>query len=102
MEAPAPVHHIEIIDGNAIITRRHLKAEVVAAMVVYAGATIDETMAYYELTRSEVHAALTYYYDNKEAIDRGFAEAEAYVRAHGTDIKDKIAELQARMKAMND
>lgn len=88
--------------GKAILTRRHLKAEIVAAIIVYTGATIDETMAYYDLTRSEVHAALTYYYDNKEVIDRGFAEAETYVRTYGTDIKDKIAELQARMKARDD
>jgi uncharacterized protein (DUF433 family) len=85
---PAPVSHIEIRNDKAIISRRNLKAAIVAAMVVKTGATIDETMAYYELTRSEVHAALAYYYDHEEIIEQSFREAEQYVTANGISADD--------------
>jgi len=39
------------------------------------GASIEEVMEQYSLTRSEVHAVMAYYYDHKEAIDAYF-EAE--------------------------
>ncbi len=95
-----PVQHIEIIDGKACILSkgRRLKAKLIAAMVVKAGASIEETMEYYDLTYAEVHAALTYYYDNQEAIETSFKDAETYVREMGTSLDELIVRLQARQK----
>jgi len=90
------INHIEIVDGKAILSRRQLKAEIVAAMVVKAGATIEETMEEYELTRAEVHAALTYYYDNEEAIEESFRSAENYARRVGTAADEHVETIKAR------
>jgi uncharacterized protein (DUF433 family) len=99
----APVNHIEIIDGKACIISngRRLKAKLVAAMVVKAGASIEETMEHYELTRAEVHAALAYYYDNQETFEQSFREAEEYVRKQGISSNDLMAKLRARLETNN-
>jgi hypothetical protein len=64
-------------------------------MVVKAGATIEETMEQYGLTRAEVHAALTYYYENQETIEQSFREAETYAREIGISSDN----LKARMRS---
>ncbi len=92
----APISHIEIVNGQAMIQGKNLKAKLVAAMVVKAGANIDETMEQYDLSRSEVHAALAYYYDHQEAIEQSFREAETYVKQVGISADEHIAQLRAR------
>lgn len=96
--APAPIQHIEMLNGHAMIAGRHLKAKVVAGMVVRSGRDIEEVMRYYDLTRAEVHAALVYYYDNQDWIERELAETEAYVKQHGRDIAEVNAMLRARLE----
>jgi uncharacterized protein (DUF433 family) len=91
------VNHIEIKDGRAVIAGRNLKADMVGAAVVKWGATIEEAMEQYELSRAEVHAALAYYYDNEEAIEQAFREADEYVRRVGVSAEEKIAEMRARL-----
>lgn len=93
----APVQHVEIIDGKALIRRRY-KAKLVAGMVVKAGATVEETMEQYGLSRAEVHAALAYYYDNQEAIERSFVEAETYAREVGISSSDLKAKMRAQQQ----
>lgn len=94
----APVNHVQIINGKAciILNGRRLKAKVIAAMVIKSGASIEETMAYHELTRSEVHAALAYYYDNQEAIEQSFREAEEYLQKVGISSDELKATIRAR------
>jgi hypothetical protein len=43
------------------------------------GWSIDEICAEYELTLAEVHAALAYYFDHQEEIDRRIDADEAFV-----------------------
>lgn len=72
----APINHIEIRDGQARVAGRNLKVKMVISRLFHgAGASIEDVMAQYELTRSEVHAIIAYYYDHKAAIDAYF-EAE--------------------------
>lgn len=91
-----PEQHIEIIDGQAVIKGRRLKAKLIASLHTKAGASIDEVMDQYDLSRSQVYAALAYYYDNLEAIERSFADAEAYVRDMGISAGDLKTKLRAR------
>jgi uncharacterized protein (DUF433 family) len=71
-----PVSHIEIRDGQARIAGRNLKVKMVISRLFHGtGASIEEVMEQYSLTRSEVHAVIAYYYDHKDAIDAHF-EAE--------------------------
>jgi uncharacterized protein (DUF433 family) len=91
----APISHIEIINGKAMVGGRY-KAKLVAAMIVKAGASIDEAMEHYGLTRAEIHAALAYYFDNQRAVEQSFRDAEAYARDIGISADDLVQELRAR------
>jgi hypothetical protein len=73
-----------------------------AAMVVKAGVSVEETMKQYELTRAEVHAALAYYYDNQEAIEQSFREAETFVREVGITADDLINRMRTRLGQKQD
>ena len=88
-----PIQHIEIRDGQAVIKGRRLKAKLIGSLHVKANASIEEVMEQYDLTRSEVYAALAYYYDNQDAIERAFQEAEDYAKEVGIAsdaLKDKL------------
>lgn len=45
------------------------------------GKSVDEICSEYELTLSEVYAALAYYFDHREAMDSGMANAETFAQA---------------------
>jgi uncharacterized protein (DUF433 family) len=93
---PEPVQHIEIVDGEALIAGRNLKAKLVAALYVKTGTSIDEVMAYYDLSRAQVHAALAYYDDHEDTIEQSFANAETYVREVGISADALIERLRTR------
>ncbi len=61
--------YLEFHDGAVRFAGTNLKAEYVARMHVEGGDTIDDVMAHYDLTRAEVHAALTYFHENRDALD---------------------------------
>jgi uncharacterized protein (DUF433 family) len=76
-----PVYHIEIRDGQARISGRNLKVKMVISRLIHGtGATIEEVMEQYNLSRAEVHAVLSYYYDHKAEIDRYFEQEERFAR----------------------
>jgi uncharacterized protein with von Willebrand factor type A (vWA) domain len=76
--------------------KEHLKAEMVARMVVDGDATIQQTMDHYGLSEAEVHAALTYYYDNRLELDRVHDAILAEIRANATTLQSFKARLAAR------
>ncbi len=77
-----PVAHIELRDGQARIAGRQLKVKMVISRLIHGtGATIDEVMEQYSLSRAEVYAVLAYYFDHKEAIDRFFEEEDRVAAA---------------------
>lgn len=75
------INHIRI-DNNVAYVAGHgyLKAEMVARMHTDEGCAIAHVMEHYQLSAAEVHACLTYYYDNQEVLD-----------AEETTIRDEIA-----------
>lgn len=100
--APTPIQHIEIRDTKAYIAGTGLKPEIVASGHVKAGMTVAETAEHYEIPLAYVYAALTYYYDHQEAIERFFAETDAYLREHATPIEELKAKLRARQQGKPD
>ncbi len=97
MHQPTIKHYIEFRDGHARIEGRNLKAERVARMHVNAGASIEEVMAHYDLSRAEVHAALAYYYGNQQALDQDYQEAlQAGDEAGAKTFEERKAEIEAR------
>jgi uncharacterized protein (DUF433 family) len=83
----APINHIEIVDGRAMIKDKRVKVRMVISMLVRAGAPIEEVMEQYLLTPAEVHAALAYYHDHKEAIAQSFREGEELLETKATSIE---------------
>jgi uncharacterized protein (DUF433 family) len=95
--------HIEIREDQARFKNRNLKVEPVARMHVNGGASIEEVMEHYGLTRSEVYAALTYFYDNQKALDARYEDAlEIGRKAGARDFADLRAEIEARRRDQQD
>ncbi|MEQ8672510.1 MAG: DUF433 domain-containing protein [Aggregatilineales bacterium] len=90
------VNHIEIRDGTAYIVGRAVKAKMVARAYIDGENTFEEIMAQYTLMPSEVHAALAYYYDNKDALDAEYQENLDYIKRHGTSLDKLKAKIAAR------
>lgn len=89
------VSHIIMKDGEARIEgKEHIKAEMVARMYVDGDYSIEDVMAQYDLTASEVHAALAYYYDNQSQLDAAHQQALAEIRENAMTLakfKQKLA-----------
>ena len=67
------VQHIVFVDNYARIAGTMYKAVIVARMHAVAGQSIETVMEHYKLSRGQVHAALAYYYDNREELDTRLA-----------------------------
>ncbi len=97
------ITHIEMTPGvrggRPRIKGRRITVEDVAIMHLHLGQSVEEIAAKYDLSLSEVHAALTYYYDNREQIDQQIADDEAVFEAFK---RDNPSALQARLKALRD
>jgi uncharacterized protein (DUF433 family) len=98
----APINHIEIRDGQPMIRGRRVKVRMVASMHIHAGAPIEEVMEQYNISEAEVYAALAYYYDNREAFEAEFREAEKLLKEIGTPIEEAIARIKARSQKKNE
>ena len=92
-----PREHIEIREGQAHIVGRHVKVKMVISRLVHGtGATVEEVMEQYNLSRAEVLACLTYYYDYQEAIERHFEEQENALHTAAVPLDEIIARLRQR------
>jgi uncharacterized protein (DUF433 family) len=93
------VSHIVIKDEQARIEgKEHLKAEMVARMYIDGAATIEEVIAHYGLTAAEVHAAITYYYDNQAELDSAYEGVLTEIRENAMTIEKFKAKIAARDK----
>lgn len=91
------INHIEMRDGKAyVVGRGHLKAEMVARMVIDGDYSVEETMAHYDLSAGEVHAALAYYYDNRIELDARRAGKGAEIAVNARDAREHLAEIRSR------
>jgi uncharacterized protein (DUF433 family) len=80
-EAPPVTYpHLTIRDGVARIGDTRFKVKYLAASHHYQGWGAEELLKQYpDLTPAEIHAALTYFYDHRDAI---LAELEQEIREH--------------------
>ncbi len=60
------------------------------------GKSVDEICSEYDLTLADVYAALAYYFDHREAIDRDIEKKQAFVAALR---KDKPSLLEMKLAA---
>ena len=87
---PDAYPHIEttpgIAGGRPRVAGRRITVADVAVWHERLRLSPDEISAGYDLSLAEVHAALAYYFDHRDAVDRSLADAAAlaeYVRAVG-------------------
>ncbi|MGB3262535.1 MAG: DUF433 domain-containing protein [Microcoleus sp.] len=75
--------HIEItpgvLGGKPCIAGHRIAVAHIAEMYLKMGISIEEIAGKYDLPLASVHAAMTYYYDRREEIDRHTAESRAIV-----------------------
>lgn len=91
------VQHIIIENDVAYIAQRgHLKAEMVARMVVDGDYTVEETARHYDLSIGEVYAALAYYHDNKALLDERHQAKQQAMQATALPADDYLQTLKAR------
>ncbi len=96
----APVLYIEIRDGKAFIRGRSHKVKMVAGMYVYGGATIEQVMEQYGLSRAEVHAALAYYYDNQAAFEQEDREIDAHFATERQQSAERLERMRAKYRQL--
>ena len=84
--------------GRPRITGRRIRVQDIAVWYLKQGQTVEWIASEFGLSLSEIHAALAFYYDNREEIDRQLAEDAAYVE----EVRAKTPSvLQAKLKAAN-
>jgi uncharacterized protein (DUF433 family) len=96
------VQHITVTPGlrggKPHIIGRRLTVSDIAFFHLKWGLSVPEIAAEYNLSLAEVHAALAYYFDHREEIDKRTAEDEAFAEEMRKDypslLKEKLRQLR--------
>ena len=91
-----PISHITIIDCQAYIANRHIKVKMVVNMIARGQATVEMAMEQYNLSASEIYAALSYYYDNQTAFDAQYEQDRTLLSAVATPADEHIDRLRSK------
>jgi uncharacterized protein (DUF433 family) len=67
-----------VMGGKPRIAGHRITVQDIATWCVRLGRGVDEVATDHDLSLAEVHAALAYYYDHREEIDRSIAESRAF------------------------
>jgi len=90
-------NHIVMKDGEARIEgKEHFKVEMVVRLYVDGEASIEDVMAHYGLTASEVHAAISYYFDNRAELDSAHQKVLAEIHENAMTIEKFKTKIVAR------
>ena len=89
-----------VLGGKPRIAGHRISVAHVAEMYLKMGISIEEIAGKYNLPLAAVHAAMAYYYDRREEIDRHTAESRAKVE----ELKRNSppSPLEAKFKAIRD
>jgi len=79
--------HIKIVEGafgpKPRIIGHRIRVEDVVGWYEKQGMSVDEIIAGFpQITRADVHAALAYYWDHKDELERQWAEGDAWVEEY--------------------
>lgn len=88
----APINHIEIHNGRAVVAG--VKVANIAALYVHLGTSVQWIVENYDLTPAQIHAALSYYYDHREEIEREIQTGDDLARQTGIPSKDVLAQMR--------
>ena len=92
--APVIAEHIEITPGvcggRPRIAGHRIRVQDIVVYTEVHGQSPDEIVAGFpQLTLADVHAALAYYYDHREEINRQMEEDEEFVKAFQAGMPSK-------------
>lgn len=73
------VIHPDYCFGKPHIVGTRMSVAAIAKMYLEMGESLEEIAADYNLSLASAYAAMAYYYDHREEIDRHTAESEALV-----------------------
>ena len=93
--------HIEItpgiVGGKPRIAGHRITVQNIAIWHERLGKTADEIADDYDLTLGEIHAALSYYFDNREEVDASIEQGQQFAEALRKTTPSKLAaKLEAR------
>lgn len=88
-----------VLGGKPRIAGHRISVAHIAQMYLNMGESIEEIARDYNLSPASVHAAMTYYYDNREEIDRRTAESDAFVeelkrQSPPSRLQEKLREIR--------
>ena len=93
--------HIEItpgvVGGKPRVAGRRITVQNIAVWHERLGMTPDEIATEYDLTLSDIFAALTYYFDHRESMNQAIRDDETFVKemrkASPSLLRKKFAEI---------
>jgi uncharacterized protein (DUF433 family) len=71
----------DVAAGKPRIAGRRITVQNIVVWHERMGKSVDEISAEYELPLAAIYAALAYYFDNREAVERTIREDEAFATA---------------------
>ena len=107
---PALIHHIEsnpdVCGGKACIAGTRIRVQDVYVWHELQGRTPDEIVSDFpQVTLADVHAALAYYWDNREDIQREMKEADDVVatmrQKYPSKLQEKLAGKDAERNSIS-
>jgi uncharacterized protein (DUF433 family) len=81
-----------LVGGKPHITGHRITVQDVVIWHEHLGKTVDEISAEYDLTLSEIHAALSYYFDHQDEINQSLRQRDAFIKtmkAQFLSLRDK-------------
>ncbi len=100
---PISTEHIAIdasyCFGKPRIAGTRMPVATIAKLYLEMGESLEDIVQEYDLSLASVYAAMAYYYDHRQDIDRHTAESEAYVeqiRRNSTPspLQEKLREIR--------
>jgi len=89
-------HHIEstpgVAGGKPRIAGHRITVRDVVIWHERLGRSREEIAAEYDLSLADIHAALTYYFDHREEIDRDIEASHAFVEALRRSTPSKVVQ----------
>jgi uncharacterized protein (DUF433 family) len=100
--AVIPINYIEVRDGKTVIAGTRITIKDIVALYVMNHSPIEWIVENYSVTPAQIHAALSYYYDHQEEIDRAMREDEEALRQGAISADEHLAQLRARLPKTKD
>ena len=79
-----------VLGGKPCIAGHRIAVEHIMVWHLREKRSVEEIARTYDLTPASIHAALTYYYDHKEEMDRKVADDEAAVEQMRQTAQSKL------------